>query len=146
MSEHETPAVPDGQPNPVMVGPGMKTLADEAYTKATNATPSLDVDKKHPVDTDAPSYFSRNPGVHNSLPPDGETDVTGPATPGQAAKQARSGMELLRRLSLVGNAPQRPPETDPRDQHPGLRLSGRIISAAFCIPYKLYFRSRSDWV
>ena len=145
-SAHETPAIPDGQPNPVIVGPGMKTLGDDAYTKASNATPSVDTDKKHPLFSDGPSYFSDTPGVHRKSPPDGDSDVTTPATPEQAAKQARSGRELLRRLSLVGTSPQAVPEIDPCEQHPGLRLSGRIISATFCIPYKLYFQSGSDWV
>lgn len=38
------------------------------------------------------------------------------------------------------------PGIDPREEHPGLRLSGRVISAAFCIPHKLQFKAGSDWV
>lgn len=32
------------------------------------------------------------------------------------------------------------------DQHPDLGLSGRIISAAFCIPYKLQIHHDGEWV
>lgn len=139
-SEQDSPApkAPDGQPNPVLVGPGIKTLGEEAYTGASNVTPSLDADKKHPVSTDAPSYFNDIPGTKDN--------VASPATPAEAAKNAKSPMEILRRLSLVGSSFPNLPDPDPREQHPGLKLTGRIISAAFCIPYRLFFRPESDWV
>jgi hypothetical protein len=35
---------------------------------------------------------------------------------------------------------------DPRKAYPGLKLTGRIINAVFCIPYEVAFRSGSDWV
>lgn len=143
MSEKDSPAhVPDGQPNPVIVGPGLKALREKAYTDATNATPSTDSDKKHPTDSDVPSYFANIPGAKTgSLD---RSDVT--STPSSAGRRASSGQELLRRLSLTGDASPMSPEVDPRGQHPGLKLSGRLISAAFCIPYKLGFKSGSDWV
>lgn len=134
--------VPEGQPDPVIVGPGMKTMGEDAYTKASTVTPSLNSDKKHQMSSDAPSYFADIPGIKLS-PPSPDRSTTSPA---HAAKDAHSGMELLRHLSLTGNASPIQPEVDPRQQHPGLRLTRRIISAAFCIPYKLYYRSGSDWV
>lgn len=67
-----------------------------------------------------------------------------PATPAQAAKDAKTGPELLRRLSLRGTPPVL--EAHPREQYPSLNLSGRIISAAFCIPYKVHLRNGQDWV
>lgn len=143
MSGQDSPAqVPDNQPNPVLVGTGLKALKEDAYTKATNATPSLDVDKKHQPANDAPSYFANIPGA--KTPATDLSNVT--SGPSQVVKTASSGMELLRRLSLTVDASPMAPEIDPREQHPGLRLSGRLISAAFCIPYKLYFRPGSDWV
>lgn len=145
-SGHETPAVPGGQPNPVMVGPGMKTLADGAYADASHVTPAVDADKQTHANPGAFSYFDHTPAAHGAMPSDGDADASSPATPEQAAKHSHSGKELLRRLSLVGVSPQEIPETDPRELYPGLRLSGRIISAAFCMPYKLYFKSGSDWV
>lgn len=143
MSEPGSPAqVPDGEPNPVLVGPGLKALKDKAYVNATNATPSADIDKKYPTDSDAPSYFANIPGARpRSLDP---SDVT--SMPSESRRKSSSGQELLRRLSLTGEASPVSPEVDPRTQHPGLQLSGRLISAAFCIPYKLYLQSGSDWV
>lgn len=134
--------MPDGQPNPVLVGPGLKALKEEAYTDATNATPNLGTDKKHQMDSDAPSYFANIPGSRTeSLDP---SELT--SNPPDNRRKASSGQELLRRLSLTGGASPMSPEVDPRAQHPGLKLSGRLISAAFCIPYKLYYQSGSDWV
>lgn len=143
MSGQDSPAhVPDGQPNPVLVGPGLKALREKAYTDATNATPSADSDKKHPTDSDAASYFANIPGAKaESEDPYGVTSM-----PSDARRRASSGQELLRRLSLTGDASPMSPAVDPRAQHPGLKLSGRLISAAFCIPYKLGFKSGSDWV
>ncbi|KAJ5593001.1 hypothetical protein N7537_009905 [Penicillium hordei] len=136
MSEPESPArVPDDQPNPVLVGPGLKALKNEAYTEATNATPSLEK-----MSNEAPSYFDNLPGTKAVTTDSSETKPQ----PVQTAGRASSGIDLLRRLSLISDSPMSP-ETDPRTQHPGLHLSGRLISAAFCIPYKLNFRSGSDW-
>jgi trehalose 6-phosphate synthase/phosphatase len=141
MSDQGSPArVPDGQPDPVLIGPGLTGLKDEAYKDATNATPSLRTDKKHQMDSDAPSYFASIPGVNTAaLDP---SDMAPP--PGR--RRMSSGQDLLRRLSLTGDASPMSPELDPRAQHPGLKLSGRLISAAFCIPYKLYHQAGSDWV
>ncbi|RLM01800.1 hypothetical protein CFD26_108651 [Aspergillus turcosus] len=137
-ANQDSPAkVPDGQPNPAMVGPGMKSLGEDAYTNASNATPSLETDKKHPLVNDAPSYFSQMPGTKQA------SDVTSPGSPADAAKNAKSPVELLRRLSL-DRSPMIP-DFDPREQYPGLNLTGRIISAAFCIPYKVGYRPGSDW-
>lgn len=139
-SSDESPGrVPDGQPDPVIVGPGMKTLGEGAYLKASNATPSLDVDKQHQTASDAPPYFNKIPGSKDN-------PVKSPSTPAEAVGEATSGPELLRRLSLVGGMSPISPDVDPRTAYPGLQLSGRIISAAFCIPYKLGYRPGSDWV
>lgn len=143
MSDPSTPAhVPDGQPNPVLVGPGMKALHHEAYTQATNATPSLDTDKTHPVDTDAPSYFANIPGARAESTDPSDLPSTGP----ESRRKTSAGEDLLRRLSLTGPSSPKSPGIDPREEHAGLRLSGRLISVAFCIPHKLQFKPGSDWV
>lgn len=138
MSQSDSPAnVPDDQPNPVLVGPGLTALKEEAYTDATNATPSLDADKKNQLESDAPSYLANIPATQpRSQDRSGLSSI-----PEQASLGNPSGQDLLRRLSLVEL-----PEIDPRVQHPGLLLSGRLISAAFCLPYKLYFEDGADWV
>ncbi|KAJ5537953.1 hypothetical protein N7513_005900 [Penicillium frequentans] len=143
MSDSENPAadVPDGQPDPVLVGPGLKALKQEAYTDATNATPSLDADKKSQPDSDAPSYFANVPGTST----EGIDSPDLSSIPEKSQGTTSSGQDLLRRLSLVGESSPVLPEVDPRTQHPELKLSGRLISAAFCIPYKLQFQAGSDW-
>ncbi|OJJ43360.1 hypothetical protein ASPZODRAFT_19446 [Penicilliopsis zonata CBS 506.65] len=145
MSAGDSPAppIPDHQPNPVLVGPGMKTLGEEAYTKASNVTPGMSTGTQDPASSDAPSYFSQIPGSSGSQTP--LDDQTSPASPAEAAKNASSGPELLRRLSLVGAVTPVLPEVDSREEYPGLSLSGRIISAAFCIPYKVQHQPESDW-
>jgi trehalose 6-phosphate synthase/phosphatase len=92
------------------------------------------------MDSDAPSYFASTPGVNTEAL--GSSD----ATPSTGRRKMSSGQELLRRLSLMGDASPMSPEIDPRSQHPGLKLSGRLISAAFCIPYKVHHQAGSDWV
>nr|KMM64423.1 trehalose-phosphatase [Coccidioides posadasii RMSCC 3488] len=69
---------------------------------------------------------------------------TSPGTPSEAAKGAKSGIELLRRLSLMEGRPTLSAMARP-EEHADLRLTGRIISASFCIPYKLRFRSGLNW-
>ncbi|KAL4951323.1 glycosyltransferase family 20-domain-containing protein [Aspergillus filifer] len=60
-----------------------------------------------------------------------------------AAEPTARGSELLRGLSLKEVLTLR--AADFQKQYPTLNLSGRIISATFCIPNKLYFRSGCDW-
>lgn len=131
--------LPEGQPDPVIVGPGLKTLGEDAYRKASIATPSMSVDKTDQLTSDAPSYFDK---TQSSKDPAAKS----PSSPAEAVEGARSGPELLRRLSLVGETAPKSPGTDLRAAHPGLKLTGRIINAAFCIPYKLGLRSGADWV
>jgi hypothetical protein len=67
-------------------------------------------------------------------------------SPVRATTGSRSSADLLRRLSLVDGDRPNTPEIDPRAAYPNLSLSGRIISATFCIPHSLEFRSGHDWV
>ncbi|KLJ10610.1 trehalose 6-phosphate synthase [Blastomyces silverae] len=68
-----------------------------------------------------------------------------PENPTEAAKGVKSGADLLRRLSLIDSSRPSAPSIEPQEGHPGLHLTGRIISAAFCIPYKLRIRPGHDW-
>lgn len=145
--EQGTPdRVPPDQPDPVMVGPGLSTLGEGAYKRASTVTPAVVSDGKPSepaAKEDGPSYFSDVPGTTSTK----DAYAKSPATPAEAASGATSGPELLRRLSLVGGGlTPASPVLDPRTAHPGLKLSGRIISAAFCIPYKVAFEPGSDWV
>ena len=69
-----------------------------------------------------------------------------PESPSKAAAGARSPQELPQRLSLMENRSSERPPDDPRKLYPTLQLSGRIISATFCIPYSLGFENGQDWV
>lgn len=142
--EQGTPdRIPPDQPDPVLVGPGLSTLGEGAYVKSATATPVTVPDEKPSEPVEA-SYFSSVPGTATTTK---DAYIKSPISPAEAASGAASGPELLRRLSLVGaTSPDSPVVTDPRSAHPGLHLSGRIISAAFCIPYRLSFSPESDWV
>ena len=67
-------------------------------------------------------------------------------SPTQVAAGARSGEELLRRLSLTHTSPMKDnKDLDPRASHPNLNLSGRIISATFVVPFKLKVVPGDEW-
>ena len=89
----------------------------------------------HPLTQwNANSYFYPRPG-----------SFSGPSSPAEVAKGARTGAELLRKLSLVAAPASEPLDVDPRTVHPGLRLSGNIITAAVCTPYSIGLTSSGQW-
>jgi trehalose 6-phosphate synthase/phosphatase len=67
-------------------------------------------------------------------------------SPSEAAAGAKSGHDILRRMSLVGSQQDLLSDTDPRAANPSLSLSGSVISATFCIPHSLHYRKGYDWV
>lgn len=70
-----------------------------------------------------------------------------PSSAHEAANGAKNAEDLLRRLSLTGT--QSKPDfdsIDPRTAHPGLGLSGNIISATFAVPYKVGYTTSGEWV
>lgn len=75
--------------------------------------------------------------------PESTSDYQAEATP-----SVQSDLEILQGINLkerragsksIGNL-------DPKAANPSLGLSGRIISAAFCIPYLLQHREGQEWV
>lgn len=83
-----------------------------------------------------PEYFS-----------DRADSANGPSSAQEAANGAKNGEDILRRLSLTGS--QSKPDfdsIDPRTAHPGLGLSGNIISATFAVPYKVGYTTSGEWV
>lgn len=131
--------IPSDQPNPVMVGPGISTLGEGMYKMASTVTPAPAADSPQLQQGDT-SSFSKVPGSDVSV-------AKSPPTPTEAAGKAHIGADLLHHLSLPmeGKSPMIT-VVDPRTTHPGLQLTGRLISAAFCIPYKVAFQPGSDWV
>ena len=67
-------------------------------------------------------------------------------SPSQADSGARSPEEVLRRLSLNDSRPSAATleDIDPA-QYPNLGLTGSIISATFCVPYKVSYKPDADW-
>lgn len=135
-------------PHPILQSPEKPSLAgprtnsstlDAANDRSVLATPSYDA--KPPVESTeaAPSF---------PLLADNDNVADKQGTPVAVASGAKSAQELLHRLSLVDGTRPTASESLPQDEHPGLHLTGRVISATFCIPYKLGFRSNSDdpWV
>lgn len=99
-----------------------------------------------PFPTGESQFLGQLPTDENEIP-DSQTDGTEiPEAPGAAVQDAHSGPDLLRRLSSVGDLAVPQPSFTHPDDHPDLGLTGRVISAAFCIPYKLGFQSGESWV
>jgi trehalose 6-phosphate synthase/phosphatase len=68
-------------------------------------------------------------------------------SPSEAAAGAKSGHDILRRMSLSGHQRQVSlTDVDPRAANLSLSLSGSVISATFCIPHSLQYRKGRDWV
>jgi hypothetical protein len=129
---------------PTLAGPPIPSSSvNAAHDRSVVATPSWEPDQT-PENIDA---------TLNLLPGLGNTGADGnsanePGTPAAVVNGAKSGAELLRRLSLVDARPPVPSDASPQQAHPGLHLTGRVISATFCIPHKLGFRPNSEdpWV
>ncbi|KIX07646.1 trehalose-phosphatase [Rhinocladiella mackenziei CBS 650.93] len=114
-----------------------------------NDLPSSGVNPVSGAPNDQTADSSRGPPTTSYFslpqnPPSDESAASG--SPVDVAKGARSGQELLRRLSLVDSKGAESLDVDPRTAHPGLRLSGNVISATFCIPYQLTLGPQDDWV
>lgn len=97
---------------------------------------------------EAVGAVGKGPEDLNAARGNGASSRRRPSSPREAASGARNGEELLRRLSLTGG-PRPGPELesiDPHSAHPGLSLSGNVISAAFCVPYKIGYTTGGEWV
>ncbi|ORY13239.1 alpha,alpha-trehalose-phosphate synthase-like protein subunit Tps2 [Clohesyomyces aquaticus] len=122
----------------VPVTPGVHLAGHSAYIE-----PELAHDTNLPFDPDqvtpgpqwnANSYFAPK-----------EDDRAG--SPTEVAAGARTSEELLRRLSKIPDplAKHDLADVDPRAAHPGLNLSGRVISATFAVPYNIGYNPGNDW-
>jgi trehalose 6-phosphate synthase/phosphatase len=77
---------------------------------------------------------------------DPQTSTERPDSSTELARGVKTRAELLRRLSLVNSVSQ--PERmgiDPKTSHPGLHLTGNVISATVCIPYSVGLRPGGEW-
>lgn len=69
-------------------------------------------------------------------------------SPSDATTGELSNQEVLHRMSLSAGRERQGSlsDLDPRAAHPSLGLTGRIISATFCIQQSLMYRKGSEWV
>ena len=117
-------------------------LSSPAPAQATGQSEDLlNVNTHKVMDHTVPKWLSddSNPLWSPEYLESGEGNQNG--RPGQA-----SGAEILRRLSLTDERPKFSSRTKSRKVYPGLELSGNIISAAFCVPYKVDYGSGGEWV
>jgi hypothetical protein len=81
------------------------------------------------------------------LPPHTPSKDRRPSSAAGIAAGASSPEELLRRFSLAGRTRKLSDVTeDPRTLHPNLHLSGNVISATFCVPYRIGYSCNGNWV
>ncbi|KAF2495215.1 hypothetical protein BU16DRAFT_527089 [Lophium mytilinum] len=122
----------------VPVTPGVHLAGHSAYIEPGQAGESTQL----PFDENATPGPRWNANSYFA-PKDGPR----PDSPTEAAAGARSGEDLLRRLSLIGDTVGKPDlaDVDPRAAHPGLNLSGGVISATFCVPYQIGYSPGHDW-
>lgn len=113
------------------------TPSEESYSRPSTGSGHPPRHILEAVGADRPQeYFADRAGSANA-----------PRGAHQAATGARTGEDLLRRLSLTGS--QSKPDLggiDPRTAHPGLGLSGNILSATFAVPYKVGYTASGEWV
>ncbi|EMC95574.1 glycosyltransferase family 20 protein [Baudoinia panamericana UAMH 10762] len=123
--------------------PQRQTTMNPAHNEANTSIPVT------PGITDA-AYIDQNPfskDFSESLPAfDASAGTSGPQWNSNGPPDGGSGDDLLRSMSDSTRA-QYPDlaDVDPRSTHPGLNLSGHIISATFCVPYKIAYAPGAEW-
>ncbi len=121
----------------VPVTPGVTTDGQSSYFQ--DPEPST-------ANTEGPDWNANSYFAPRETDPTDSASAHPPDSPTKVAEGARSGAELLRRLSLVDGGRPEIAELDPRAAHPGLNLTGGLISATFCIPHAVEYRRGADWV
>lgn len=118
---------------------------DVSPTEHSSAGPTRTDRPQHIVASTSPQpQWNANYIAQPTTPPRGRR----PSSPGEAAAGARSPEELLRRLSITTQNPldQNVADFNPRETFPELQLSGNVISATFCVPFKIRYGSDGQWV
>ncbi|KAF2729001.1 hypothetical protein EJ04DRAFT_516242 [Polyplosphaeria fusca] len=138
--EQETHPALDPSVTNVPVTPGVHLAGRSAYFEPEENAHSPDL----PLDSDETAPGPQWNAKSNFAPKEEERS----SSPTEVAAGARSGAEILRRLSLAPDtATKRKDVADinPRTAHPGLNLSGRVLSATSCVPYTLSYSPGNDW-
>jgi trehalose 6-phosphate synthase/phosphatase len=122
----------------VPVTPGVHLAGHSAYME-----PKASHDTKLPFD---PETVTPGPQWNaNSYFTPKEEQRAG--SPTEAAAGATSREEVLRKMSDIPDPSfkQDLADVDPRAAHPGLNLSGGVISATFAVPYSIGYSPGKDW-
>ena len=123
--------------HPVLKPSGLNT----AVTPGVTASGASAYDDHNAPEWNANSYFA--PKLTNTAISEEPNEMHDPVA--TAAKGARTPAELLRRMSLISHLRSESFDSDPREQHPSLDLTGNVISACFCVPYKVGFSNSGEW-
>ncbi|CAI6334939.1 unnamed protein product [Periconia digitata] len=145
---HDSPEPVDSSDHPALqpavthvpVTPGAHLGGYSAYVDPSSEnSQNTKLPFDHNQATPGPSWSANS---YFSSKDEGHADSSTEATAG-----AKTGEELLRRLSLVGEptSEDKTAKVEPQNAHPNLNLSGRIISATFAVPYKLGYSKGNDW-
>lgn len=138
--ESEHPALHPSVTN-VPVTPGVQLTGKSAYIEPGEAGS----DNQLPFD---PEKASPGPSWSaNSYFADKQQVVDKAGATAETAAGARSGEDVQNKLEPVPDAETKHDlaDVDPRAAHPGLNLSGRIISATFAVPYNIGYSKGNDW-
>jgi trehalose 6-phosphate synthase/phosphatase len=117
------------------------TVSDNAVTPVVSVPGAAAYEHREATQWNTNSYFA--PKLADTVITAEPAEMDDPVA--TAAKGARTPAELLRRMSLIGHSRSDSFDFDPRDQYPNLDLSGNVISATFCIPYKVGFAANGEW-
>jgi trehalose 6-phosphate synthase/phosphatase len=115
-------------------------ISNNAITPDVSVPGAAAFDNCETPQWNANSYFA--PKLADTAITEEPAEMDGLAT---ATKGAKTPAELLRRMSLIGHSRSESFDFDPREQYPSLDLSGNVISATFCIPYKVGFAANGEW-
>jgi trehalose 6-phosphate synthase/phosphatase len=127
----------------VPVTPGVHTAGHSAYFEAKREAGEADQQHVHYDDVSPGPNWNAN--TYHAPKNEEASD----ASPGLAATDAKSAEEAIRKLNMAGSADAAKKDltdVDPRAAHPGLGLSGHIISATFVVPYSIGFAPDKEWV
>ncbi|KAF1985889.1 glycosyltransferase family 20 protein [Aulographum hederae CBS 113979] len=125
----------------VPVTPGVHTEGHSAYF--SNDSSAGEEQDDHQPDPDATPGPAWNANSYFAPKEEEEREHRRKSrAPSKGDAGDHNGEDLLKRLSLANESGQ---NVDPRVAHPGLNLSGGLISATFCVPYNVKFAPGNEW-
>lgn len=131
----------------IPVTPGITSAAYTDPNPFGNAFDKFEQQNQQSQQHNSPSGAGRPTWTADVIAPTEPPKGRRPSSPTEVAKGARSSEELLRRFSLNGEGSNHPDlaDVDPCAAHKNLNLSGHVISATFCVPYKIGYAPGADW-